>query len=760
QHSNIAPNSQAHTFAVASDQTAILGELSQVGATNIHGFHLINAVSATVSPAEASRLSANPAVSEVVPDALIQAPRIVQSDTLDSPASSRGSGRTSGPRLPTPACAPGVTLEPEALQRIRAAYQQPFVPQAQQLATGSGVKVGYIADGIDINNPDFIRADGTHVFAGYQDFTGDGAGVPTGGGEAFLDASSIAAQGRQIYDINSTALFPAPRPCYMRIRGVAPDASLYGYDVFGTTHTTTTSNFVQAIEYAVTVDHVDVLNESFGGNPFPDMALDAIRLADDAAVAAGVTVTVSTGDSSFANTIGSPSSDPNVIAVGASTQFRSYQQTSSSAYQLGNGGYLSDNISSISSGGFTQEGPRTVDLVAPGDSDFAVCTPSPLFTDCVGPNGNPSSFELTGGTSESAPLTAGAVALVIQAYRQTHQGVTPTPALVKSILMSTARDLGYPTNEQGSGLLDSYRAVQAALAYPGGNGAAQGQGRQGGQGGQGDSLVVDNTSFSATDQPNTPETFNFTVTNVGQRSRRITPRLRSLSRTLSSQTFTVNHQPTTAPQFYDEFGTLRAYSEQDFFVRPGAQYLSAAIAWNIAQQPNTLVRLTLFDPFGRFAAYSLPQGLDGYGRVDVQSPFPGQWRAILWTPASSTAYTGAVQLKVDQQAFTTSSIGSGIFTPAIARIGPGQSAAFTMQVTTPAQAGDESEAVELDTGSGEYDPFGNLTSLSGLFGSGLFNAGLFGSGLDWLNVPPVQQSAFGVLPVSLRSEVPLSAAGG
>ena len=114
-------------------------------------------------------------------------------------------------------------------------------PQAQNLVDGTGVKVAWIADGLDVDNPDFIRADGSHVFIDYQDFSGTDA-EPTIGDEAFGDASSIAAQGLHSYDLSNYVMpkHPLPAGCTITVRGVAPGASLVGLKVFGAAGTAPT----------------------------------------------------------------------------------------------------------------------------------------------------------------------------------------------------------------------------------------------------------------------------------------------------------------------------------------------------------------------------------------------------------------------------------------------------------------------------------------------------------------------------------------
>ncbi len=657
--------------ATASDQARLVASVRSAGGTDIRQLHVINAFAATATPAEQRRLLADPAVAEVVPDRVV---RLAQPDRSTpgsaAPAALSSTGCPADPAKPL--------LEPEALQLTHTASLDASVPSAQQLATGKGVRVAFLADGLDVDNPDFIRADGSHVFLDYQDFSGDGPLAPTSGAEAFGDASSIAAQGRRVYDLSSyvSPAHPLPAGCTIRIRGMAPDASLVGLKVFPAGGFAFNSAILAALDYAVTVDKVDVVNESFGSNQYPDTTQDPTGLFNAELVAAGITVVASSGDSGGENTIGSPASTPGVIAVGGTTSFRSYSQTTENGFQLSNGTYASNNISALSSSGFTQPG-RTIDLVAPGDLGWALCsTDADLYADCVNNNSDPSAIQEFGGTSQAAPLVAGAAALVIQAYRDTHAGASPAPALVKQLLTGTATDLGLPGSEQGAGLLNSYRAVQAARSVAGSSKARSGS-----------NLLISPAQLDLTVASGQGATQTVTVTNVGATTQTLSPTLRSAGRQVRQDNFSVTLSPLHDPTFVDQFGRSRSYRVQSFTVPSGSSRVTAAISWPNA---DALVRLFLLDPHGVYTAYSLPQGLGNYGFVDVHSPVAGTWHAYLFTAASTAGYTGAVRLTTTS--YRPEQIGTVI--PGTLTLAPGQSRALTVHIPA-GTVGDIADALQL-----------------------------------------------------------------
>ena len=67
---------------------------------------------------------------------------------------------------------------------------------------------------------------------------------------------------------------------------MAPGASLVALDFSGSGDAGFVSSVIQAINYAVTVDHVNVISESLGNNYYPDDAadLDVLKAANDAAM--------------------------------------------------------------------------------------------------------------------------------------------------------------------------------------------------------------------------------------------------------------------------------------------------------------------------------------------------------------------------------------------------------------------------------------------------------------------------------------------
>jgi hypothetical protein len=680
-HPASAADLRARVRLEARERAPLFRRIRRAGGRITHQFRALNAFAATVTGAQRAQLRADPAVARVVPDAVIRLPRVDDAPGFPSASANLAVPNGTPPAATCPSDPAKPLLEPEALQTTHTAFTDPATPQAQSLATGKGVKVAFFADGLDTNNPDFVRADGSKVFIDYKDFSGDGPDAVTGAAEAFGDASSIAAQGRQVYDLADfvNPAHPLPPGCNITVRGISPGASLIGIKVFGNASSAFNSTILEGLDYALTVDHADIFSESFGEYPIPDSTQDLTRQFNEQAVAAGATVVESTGDSGVESSVSSAASDPAVIAAGASTNFRNYAQTTSYGFQLGGGGFASDNISSIESAGVDQGG-HVHDLVAPGEAGWALCSPNiAIYEECTSFAGTGSPLQQFGGTSESAPFIAGGAALIVQAYRDTHGGATPSPALVKQLLTSTANDLGFPSEEEGAGEMDTLKAVQAASSL-------------GTTTRTGHSLVIGPTQLDISGPAgSTPADQDVTVTNTGADAQTVTAQGRTIATALADATTTVQLD-ATKPTFIDQFGAPRPFQEATFTVPAGADRLVAFDAW---PGPKARIGLALVDPDGNYAAYTRPQGDGNHGEVDVHHPTAGTWKAIVFIRDGT--FSGPVHLEFTSQRFGA----VDTVTPSSLALAPGQTGTLHLHLTLPDDPGDTTHDLVIGDSSGD-----------------------------------------------------------
>ena len=555
-------------------------------------------------------------------------------------------------------------------------FEGPGSQEANKIADGSGVIVAI--DGMNelAGNPNFTRADGSHVVIDAPDY--NPADIPNDGSldEWFGDASAVAAQGTVTYDYSSELPFSGlPSGCTFVIKGDAPgvnliDASLVDPSVesTGTVNgvqtaviSQSTSQIIAGIQNAV-LQGADVISQSLcegGGSTF-------LAAADDAAVAAGMTVVACSCDEGFDNTFASPADDPNVIGVGATTTLRLEAQ----AY--GFPSWANGQIATLSSGGvgqpFTEPsspGKLLPDLAAPGYSAEAAC--SPLVTSSCPTNALTEAF---GGTSQSAPFVAGAAADVIEAYRNTHNGETPTPAMVEQILDGTASDVDAPAGEQGAGQVNIYQAVEAAQQMPftTATGAAKAPG-----------LLSTPTQVDVNGDGGTKVPASLSVYNASNKATTVTAQLRKLGPATQLAPTVTENVSAPDPSLPVPADGAQAATPITFTVPPGVDHLNANMIWPDPTNSNILYYI-LTDPLGRLTQVSYDYGtpptragvlgsVPDIQHTEVNDPMPGTWTAtILWgngrghlqaAPNVPGTYTGPLSFQVTGQNYVTSASGAG-----------------------------------------------------------------------------------------------------
>ena len=691
------PANQAHLSArdatAASMQAPLVNQLKQVGAAHITTLSLLNAVAASMPAAEAQALSHNAGVKAVVPDGtiiigdarsstdLVAASR-VQKSAIPATAADGQQLCNTNPRRPL--------LEPEALASIHDASYIPHHPEeASTIATGKGVIVGNVDADTLAGNPNMIRPNGSHVILGATNPNENVFSDEFNG-----DVSTIAAQGTVTYSYASQLPFSnIPARCTFHIKGDAPGASLVTTGFFTDTNSlgqtvAPESQVIAGLQQAVTKG-VNVVSESYGYGALPGANDDLLAPTNDAMVAAGVVVVESAGDSGSSGTVEAPADDPNVIDAGGTNDLRLLAQADGYT-----NGWEDNNMTTLSSGGTAPNG-AVVDLVAPGYLALAAAG--------VGQD-PPLPTEAFGGTSQSAPFISGAAADVIQAYRDSHGGANPTPAMVKELLTSTATDIGADADQQGAGLLNIYAAVEAARAMPGttvpqGHSAAPG-------------LVASPTQLDVRNTGGSTVHKSVTLYNSSDNPETVTGTYRVLGSETNFGPPVTENVSAPDPSLPVPPQGATAAAPIKFTVAPGTSVLDADMRWpDPTNSDDNILTFILTDPAGRLAQSSYDYGASNGDNASpdiqhstVEHPMAGTWTAqIVWAngrghvqspPDVPGPYTGTVTFQAGGQNFTTSPASAPV------TIAPRSSASVPLKITLPQAPGDSPESVQFTAPNG------------------------------------------------------------
>ncbi|KAK0389939.1 hypothetical protein NLU13_3512 [Sarocladium strictum] len=179
---------------------------------------------------------------------------------------------------------------------------------------GKGVKVGVIDSGVDYSHPSLGGGFGSGFkIAGGYDFVGDdfyGQNAPVPDDDPIVSCIS-GGHGTHVAGIIGAQ---DPKGVGFGITGVAPEAAIYAYRVFGCWGSTTWELVIAAMERAL-ADGVDVINLSLGAIEFFELTRPIFVKLEDM----GVAIIASAGNDGEYGPYhpGYPATDKSAIGVGA-----------------------------------------------------------------------------------------------------------------------------------------------------------------------------------------------------------------------------------------------------------------------------------------------------------------------------------------------------------------------------------------------------------------------------------------------------------
>jgi serine protease AprX len=227
--------------------------------------------------------------------------------------------------------------------------------------------------------------------------------------------------------------------------GIAPMVNIINVKVSNDDGSATASSVVQGLQWVLenkTKYNIRVVNLSFNSSTAESYQTSPLDAAVEILWFNGIVVVVSAGNNGTA-ALYPPANDPFVITVGA-------------VNDQGTPALGDDAVATFSAYGKTADGYNKPDMVAPGKNIVGRLVNSNMGM----ANAHPSNvlsgnyFKMS-GTSASAPIVSGAVALLLQ----DEPGLNPDQ--VKYRLMATAYKSwsGYNSAKAGAGYLDVYAAV-------------------------------------------------------------------------------------------------------------------------------------------------------------------------------------------------------------------------------------------------------------------------------------------------------------
>ena len=247
--------------------------------------------------------------------------------------------------------------------------------------------------------------------------------------------------------------------------GIAPLASIVALKVLDQNGQGSISRLIAALNWVnqnYAAYNIRVVNMSVGAGVLESYWTDPLTLATKVLTDKGIVVVAAAGNLGKNaagqlqyGAITAPGNAPWVLTVGASST-------------MGTTDRSDDEMASFSSSGPTAyDFSAKPDLVAPGVGTVSLAVPGSTFyttkadyllAGAVATAGKP--YLALSGTSMSAPVVSGTVALMLQANPKL------TPNLVKAILQYTAeRRAGYSALRQGAGFLNTLGAVQMARFF-------------------------------------------------------------------------------------------------------------------------------------------------------------------------------------------------------------------------------------------------------------------------------------------------------